>query len=148
VHEPRQLADCHKEGAVTTSGDGIVETGHYDLAEYTEELARAPHNHDLGTALWFSNDQVRVFEVRLAPGQRGPFHIHDQTYFWSVVEPGRGRQRLADGTYAVRDYHLGETRFLGYSPDDALIHDLENIGDTTLRFVTVELRGAARGSNP
>ena len=51
----------------------------------------------------------------------------------------RTRQRFADGTFVVRDYLVGETRFLEHSEDDYLIHDLENIGESTLRFVTVEL---------
>ena len=117
----------------------IIESGRYDMGEYADELTKAPHNHTVGTALWFANDRVRVFEIRLEPGQRGPFHIHDKTYFWTVIEPGRGRQRLTDGTYAIRDYRLGDTKFLVHSPESSLIHDLENIGTTTLRFVTVEL---------
>ena len=122
---------------------GIVESGSFDATEFADELERAPHNHELGTSLWFENERVRVFEVRLDPGERGPFHIHNRTYFWTVVEPGRGLQHLADGTYVVRDYRLGETKFLVHSADKALIHDLENVGSTTLRFVTVELRDPA-----
>lgn len=115
------------------------EHGTFDPADYADELAAAPSNHDLGTSLWFENDHVRVFEVRLEPGERGAFHVHDQPYFWTVVEPGRGLQRFADGTYVVRDYALGETRYLTHSEADPLVHDLENVGTTTLRFVTVAL---------
>jgi hypothetical protein len=121
----------------TTNGE---ERGTFDVAAYAEELERAPSNRQLGTSLWFENDHVRVFEVRLEPGERGPFHVHDQTYFWTVVEPGRGLQRFADGTFVVRDYALGETRYLVHSDRDPLVHDLENVGDTTLRFVTVALK--------
>jgi oxalate decarboxylase/phosphoglucose isomerase-like protein (cupin superfamily) len=118
----------------------VVEEGTFDLAEYVDELARAPHNHDIGTTLWFENEHVRVFELRLEPGERAPFHIHDRTYFWTVIEPGRGMQRRHDGTYVVRDYRLGETSYLVHAPTDRMIHDLANIGDGTLRFVTVELK--------
>jgi len=121
-------------------GPGDGERGTFDPDRYADELRAAPANRQIGTSLWFENDHVRVFEVRLAPGERGPFHVHDATYFWTVVEPGRGLQRFADGTYVVRDYALGETRYLVHSPGDPLIHDLENVGDTTLRFVTVELK--------
>jgi len=121
-------------------GPGDGERGTFDPDRYADELRVAPANRQIGTSLWFENDHVRVFEVRLAPGERGPFHVHDATYFWTVVEPGRGLQRFADGTYVVRDYALGETRYLAHSPGDPLIHDLENVGDTTLRFVTVELK--------
>jgi beta-alanine degradation protein BauB len=122
-------------------GDGDTEErGTFDLADFTDELAAAPTNRQIGTTLRFENDHVRVFEVRLEPGERGPFHVHDATYFWTVVDPGRGLQRFADGTFVVRDYALGETRYLVHSPEDLLVHDLENVGGSTLRFVTVELK--------
>jgi len=116
------------------------ERGTYMVEDFAQELEAAPTNREIGTSLWFENDHVRVFEIRLDPGQRGPFHVHDATYFWTVVEPGRGLQRFADGTLVVRDYALGDTKYLVNSPDDPLVHDLENVGDSTLRFVTVELK--------
>ena len=118
----------------------VEEQGKYDVAEFAGELARAHENHEVGTTRRFENDHVRVWEIRLEPGQRGAFHVHDQTYFWTVVEPGRGLQRFPDGTFVIRDYRLGETRYLVHSPENALVHDLENVGDTTMRFVTVELK--------
>jgi uncharacterized cupin superfamily protein len=116
-----------------------MEEGSFDTDEYRVELEQAPANLDVGTALWFENDRIRVWEVRLEPGERGPFHAHTNDYFWTVVEPGIGLQRSGDGSYAVRQYSLGETRFLENSADDPMIHDLENVGESTLRFVTVEL---------
>lgn len=112
----------------------------FDVEEFADELERAPRNRDIGTTLWLDNDHVRVFEIRLEPGERGPFHVHDRTYFWTVVDPGRGVQRFVDGTLVALDYRLSETRYLVHSPEDPLIHDLENIGDSVLRFVTVELK--------
>jgi mannose-6-phosphate isomerase-like protein (cupin superfamily) len=116
------------------------EQGTFEIADFAAELEAAQGNREIGTSLWFENDHVRVFEVRLEPGQRGPFHVHDRTYFWTVVEPGRGLQRFVDGTYVIRDYGLGDTKYLVHSGDDPLVHDLENVGDSTLRFVTVELK--------
>lgn len=118
----------------------VEEHGKYDVADFADELAWAHENHEVGTTRRFENDHVRVWEIRLEPGERGAFHVHDQTYFWTVVEPGRGLQRFPDGTVVVRDYQLGETRYLVHSPEDTMIHDLENVGDTILRFVTVELK--------
>ena len=122
-----------------TVDPAIVEQGKFDVDEYGAELSSASANFDLGTTLWFENDRIRVWEVLLEPGERGPFHSHTTNYFWTVVEEGRGLQRFSDGTYVVRDYRLGETKNLDHSPDNSLIHDLENVGSTTLRFVTVEL---------
>jgi oxalate decarboxylase/phosphoglucose isomerase-like protein (cupin superfamily) len=116
-----------------------LEQGSFDPADYRDELDGASDNLDVGTAVWFENDRIRVWEVRLEPGERGPFHAHTNDYFWTVVDPGLGLQRLADGTFSVRSYQLGETRYLPNTAEQPLIHDLENVGETTLRFVTVEL---------
>jgi hypothetical protein len=117
----------------------IVAQGAFDPADFGEELSEASSNKQLGTSMWFENERIRVWEVLLEPGERGAFHSHTTNYFWTVVEPGRGLQRFDDGSYVIRDYLLGETKYLEHSPDSELIHDLENVGDTRLRFVTVEL---------
>jgi len=117
----------------------VVEKGVFDPAEFSGELENASSNKELGTSVWFENDRIRVWEVLLEPGERGAFHSHTTNYFWTVVEGSQGLQRFSDGTFVVRDYLVGETKYLEHSEDDYLIHDLENVGDTRLRFVTVEL---------
>ena len=121
----------------------MEERGTFTPGDFAAELALAEQNRELGTKVVFENDAIQVWEVRLEPGERGAFHIHDQTYFWTVVDPGRGLQRFVDGTFVIRDYTLGETRYLEHTPENALIHDLENVGDTVLRFVTVALKKSA-----
>lgn len=116
-----------------------VEEGRFDPDDFADELDVAPRNLELGTSVWFENPRIRVWEVKLEPGERGAFHAHTTNYFWTVVEGSRGLQRFSDGTFVVRDYVEGETKYLEHTPETALIHDLENIGDSTLRFVTVEL---------
>ena len=118
---------------------GPTEQGTFEQGPFAGELAAAPSNLDVGTTVLYENDRVRVWEILLDPGQRGPFHAHTRSYFWTVVEPGRGLQRFDDGTFAVRDYLMGQTKFLDHTPATALIHDLENVGQTRLRFITVEL---------
>lgn len=119
----------------------IVEEGTFDPDAYEAELVAAPTNLEVGTSLWFQNDRVRVWEVRLEPGERGPFHAHTRPYFWTCVEGGTGRQRSPDGTFRIRRYGLGETQYSEHSPEIPMLHDLENVGSGTLRFVTVELLG-------
>ena len=77
--------------------------------------------------------------MRLRPGERGPFHAHTRRYFWTVVDGGIGRQRTADGTVITREYHVGDTNYSEHSPDEPLIHDFENAGESQIRFITVEL---------
>ena len=117
----------------------VLSEGRFDPAEFAAELTAAPGNLEVGTRLWFENDRIRVWEVRLQPGERGPFHAHTRRYFWTVVDGGTGRQRSADGTVITREYHVGDTNYSEHSPGDPMIHDFENAGDTPIRFVTVEL---------
>lgn len=118
----------------------IIEKGRYRTEDFAGELAEARDgNRQLGTRLLFRNDEVGVWEVRLRPGERGGFHLHDRHYFWTVVKGGIGKQRTADGVYHIRRYQEGDTSFLPHTPSDSVIHDFENAGDTEIRFVTVEL---------
>ena len=116
-----------------------LDEGTYDRSEYADDLKGAHENLAVGTTLWFENERLKVWELKLEPGERGPFHAHTHNYFWTVVEAGHGLQRLGDGSYWVTDYRVGDTSYLEHTPENALIHDLENVGATTLRFVTVEL---------
>jgi len=123
------------------ASNDFIEKGTFDPGDFAEELSAAPGNGALGTTLWFENDRTRVWEVLLEPGERGAFHAHTTNYFWTVVEPGTGLQRFSDGTFVIRQYLEGETKYLEHTKDTPLIHDLENVGETRLRFVTVELLG-------
>ncbi|HCU95252.1 MAG TPA: hypothetical protein DHU96_22110 [Actinobacteria bacterium] len=125
-----------RETALATT---ILSEGSFDRGDYADELDAAPGNLDVGTRLWFENGRIRVWEVRLQPGERGPFHAHTRRYFWTVVDGGIGRQRTADGTVITREYHVGDTNYSEHSPAEPMIHDFENAGETPIRFVTVEL---------
>src|SRR5919106_3937829 len=50
----------------------IVEQGTFDPAEFDDELLAAASNLDVGTRLWFENHRIKVWEIRLEPGERGP----------------------------------------------------------------------------
>jgi hypothetical protein len=121
----------------------ILERGTYDVAAFAAELDAAPTNRAVGTALRYEDERIRVWEVRLDPADRCPFHAHAAPYFWTCVDAGVGRQRSPDGTVIVRRYDVGDTLRSDHGPDAPMLHDLENVGDTVLRFVTVELLDAA-----
>lgn len=113
-------------------------SGTFDIASFGDELD-GPPNYDVGTRLLFENDRVRVWEIVLAPGARTRFHWHVHPYFFVGATEGRVRTRLANGFYVDGDTEPGEFLYLDHSESDPGIHDLENIGDTTIRYTTVEL---------
>ena len=57
-------------------------------AEFERE--RANNNGCVGSTLLSEDDKVRVWIIRLAPGERIGFHRHVLDYFWTSVTGGRG----------------------------------------------------------
>jgi mannose-6-phosphate isomerase-like protein (cupin superfamily) len=103
-----------------------------------DELARNTANGQVGTRLVDESPRGRVWHLTLQPGERLPFHRHVLDYFWTVTSPGRGRSHYGDGQVVELEYAEGDTKHLFFQPGESMIHDLENIGDTPLSFVTVE----------
>jgi hypothetical protein len=101
------------------------------------------HNGCVGSELVSESERVRVWTIRLKPGQRFGFHRHVLDYFWTSVSGGRGRQHLMDGSTVEYSYQPGETRHETYAPGEYKVHDLENIGDKELVFMTVEFLNSA-----
>src|SRR6202162_2414664 len=63
-----------------------------------EEFEANKRNGRVGTRLLSETDRVRVWEIRLAPGERIGFHRHVLDYFWTAVTPGRARSHTQDGS--------------------------------------------------
>jgi hypothetical protein len=102
--------------------------------EFTEHA----HDGHVGSRLLSQDNRVRVWEIRLAPGERWHAHRHVLDYFWTAVSAGNSRQHTHDGTTRDVSYAAGETRHFHFGPGEFLLHDIENIGQTELVFTTVE----------
>ena len=61
---------------------------------------------------------------------------------------GRGRQHVHDGTTVEYTYVPGETRHESYGAGQFKVHDLENIGDDELVFMTIEFLQSANKPMP
>lgn len=110
-------------------------------AEFARE-AKTP-NPCVGSTLLSETDRSRVWIIRLAPGERIGFHRHVLDYFWTSVSGGKGRQHVHDGTTVEYTYQPGETRHETYGKDEFKVHDLENLGDQEMVFMTVEFKDSA-----
>ncbi|MGI9509414.1 MAG: hypothetical protein ACR2QJ_08715 [Geminicoccaceae bacterium] len=87
----------------------------------------------------FEHDFVRVWHMTLRPGERMPVHRHVLTCFWTTITPGRFLQRTYDGTAYESDCQAGLTHFYHVGSGEFALHNLENVGDTTMIFCAVEL---------
>jgi quercetin dioxygenase-like cupin family protein len=111
------------------------------MAEFERE--KLNNNGCVGSTLLSENDKVRVWIIRLAPGERIGFHRHVLDYFWTSVSGGRGQQHLMDGTTVEYSYQPGETRHEIYGRGEYKVHDLENLGDKEMVFMTIEFLDSA-----
>ena len=125
-----------------------------DRTEWSPELKgefereSRSHNGGVGSELLSETDKVRIWIIRLAPGERIGFHRHVLNYFWTSVNGGRGRQHLMDGSTVEHSYFPGETRYETYGPGEYKVHDLENLGDDQMIFNTIEFLDSANGPLP
>ena len=103
------------------------------------EIEAARDNDRIGTDLVHQGDGLRVWHLRLAPGQTLAAHRHDRPYLWTVLTDGRAQSRRGDGRVIDVTYHAGQTQnFADLSPRTGFIHDLTNTGENELVFVTIE----------
>lgn len=112
--------------------------------EMTADFLANQTSRRVGTKLVLETETMLIWHLRLAPGERLGFHRHDRPYFWSIVTDGKARSRYDDGRVADRTYVAGDTSdFPNLTPETAFVHDIENIGETELVFVTVEFKTGA-----
>jgi len=109
-------------------------------AELKAEFERERNNPNpcVGSHLLSETERTRVWMIRLQPGERFGFHRHVLDYLWTSVTGGRGRQHVHDGTTVEYTYQPGETRHESYGAGEYKVHDLQNIGDKEMIFMTVE----------
>ena len=127
-------ADSFRSGELTTEGF----EGWSDAVK--REFRDNAYNGQIGTDLVFENDRVRVWHMTLQPGEAMPVHRHVLTYFWTAITPGRFLQRTYDGTTYESDYPAGLTHFYDVRYGEYALHNLENVGETTMIFCAVELK--------
>ena len=118
-----------------------------DIAAEFEREKKSP-NPCVGTTLVSETDKVRVWMIRLAPGERVGFHRHVLDYFWTSVSGGKGRQHVHDGTTVEYTYAPGETRHETYGLGEFKVHDLTNLGDREMVFMTIEFLQSANKPLP
>ncbi|QIS12708.1 cupin domain-containing protein [Nocardia arthritidis] len=107
------------------------------------EFGDNAHNGRIGQALVRETDALRIWETHLAPGERVPMHRHVLDYFWIALTDGRVRQHGGDGTSREIAYVRGQTRYFPLPAERYHLHDMRNIGDAPLSYLTIEVKGGA-----
>ena len=113
------------------------------MASREEELG------NIGTALLFENDHVRVWEMKLEPGESSPLHRHVHDYLWVDVTPSRKELLGAwpEGTTIEHEDGFVQHNTVGHG---GRTYDtgIKNVGTATQRQIVVEFLGESRSESP
>jgi beta-alanine degradation protein BauB len=86
------------------------------------------------------HERVRVWEIRLAPGETSALHTHTSPYLFVVISPARVLTRYPDGTSAEELNEVGEAVYLDHGVRTRT-HTLTNIDDKPYENRVIELLG-------
>ena len=100
-------------------------------APQVDALTASPENF----RLILENDDVRVLEYTLLPGQRDRRHTHPQRVA-HVISGGQLRVGFPDGTHRDFNEIVGTSAWSKPSP----LHDTQNIGTTPIKILLVEVK--------
>jgi quercetin dioxygenase-like cupin family protein len=84
------------------------------------------------------NDQVRVLEYRLKPGEKEPMHSHPPGVVY-VISGTKLKVSYPDGRTEERAATAGETIWR-----EPTTHALENVGDTEAHAIAIDLKTSGR----
>ena len=102
-------------------------------------MSNAAISPDVGTQLLFENDRVRVWDLRLEPGQSTGLHRHTNDYFYVVIGVGTLQGADAEGNKKnANPKQDGEVHF--NQIDGEAVHEAINVGNTPWRNIVVELK--------
>jgi hypothetical protein len=107
-------------------------------------MADAPSDQ-IATKVLFENDRVKVWEMRLEPGQTLPRHRHENDYVQIMLEGDRVAADIdpeAGGNWAGETYVEAEiTNGLTLFCKKGGIENTINVGEKPFYQVIVELKG-------
>jgi predicted metal-dependent enzyme (double-stranded beta helix superfamily) len=124
-------------GARTQMNAGLEPDG-WPWPDVLDALIAAPRHH----RLLFENEQVRVLDVRIAPGDFVPVHTHRWPSVVHILNPSDFIRRDGEGEV------LFDSRTVQppVAPKPAIWlvplppHSVENVGNAEIRLFTVELK--------
>jgi quercetin dioxygenase-like cupin family protein len=104
------------------------------IVEAQDVVKVSPETHKV----LFENDQVRVLDVRVKPGEKVGMHSHPASVLYYPTD-GKLKITYPDGRTEEREIKAGTAVW-----SDAVTHAAENIGSTEFHEVHTELKRAAK----
>lgn len=103
-------------------------------------------SHNVGTRLLFENDRVRVWEMKLKPGESCERHVHESDYLF--VNLAHAKLTLYPEGGAPESFEAEPCGVEYTEVGTGITHRLANTGDSEHWEILVELKGPSRSPTP
>lgn len=100
------------------------------------EIREGEFSEAIGEAL-YENAEIRLWKIQLEPSERIPFRRHRNNYSCTIFSEGLLVSRNINGKVILLRLSKGDT-FYQECKSDEMIHDLENIGESTVKVAVIE----------
>ena len=112
--------------------------GEWSWPDSLDALVAAPEHH----RLVFENDEVRVLDTFIEPGETAPLHTHRWPSVLFAVTSDHVVRRDADGNVLLDSRTSGEVLASGSAiwVGQMAPHSVENVGDSAIRLLNIELK--------
>lgn len=95
-------------------------------------------SNPVGSKILFEDENVRIWEADVAPGDTLPIHLHDLDYVTVALTEGDVEVHEADGTVRTGHRNPGDVQVTKVGAGQT--HVLKNVGSATYRNRIIELK--------
>ncbi|RIV33017.1 hypothetical protein D2V08_11445 [Flagellimonas lutimaris] len=107
--------------------------------EKIDELLHQEIKGSLSNRLVFENEVIKLWDLRLLPGERLNFRRHNTNYGWVCTTGGLVITRYGNGKIDMVKLNPGDTEYFENRGKN-YVNDLENIGEDTLVINILEYK--------
>ena len=114
--------------------------------EKIDELLHQKIKESLTDQLVFENESVKLWDLRLLPGERLDFRRHNTNYGWVCTTGGLVITRYGNGKIDMIKLNQGDADYFENRGKN-YINDLENIGEYAIVINILEYKTVEKKSN-
>ncbi|WP_437395310.1 hypothetical protein [Flagellimonas lutimaris] len=107
--------------------------------EKIDELLHQEIKGSLSNRLVFENEVIKLWDLKLLPGERLNFRRHNTNYGWVCTTGGLVITRYGNGKIDMVKLNPGDTEYFENRGKN-YVNDLENIGEDTLVINILEYK--------
>lgn len=107
--------------------------------EKIDELLHQEIKGSLSNRLVFENEVIKLWDLKLLPGERLNFRRHNTNYGWVCTTGGLVITRYGNGKIDMIKLNPGDTEYFENRGKN-YVNDLENIGEDTLVINILEYK--------